>query len=266
VAFSSNFPTTTGAFDRTWADNSGSDTWIAKLTANGSGLQYSTFLGGSYSDDAMGIAVDGSGRAWVTGSTRSGNFPVTADAFQKTLKLNDCGGIRCVDTFFTGLNATGSALVYSTYMGGMHDDFVRGIDVRSGFAYLAGDTDSAAFPTTASAFQKMRRGRWDAFVTKFNLNSSTNCSAPATSRTIHVCAPVNGSSVKSPVHIQATAKAGASAIKSMQVYVDGVRKYDLPNSSKIDTNISMAAGARRVTVQAIDSSGAFKTTVNITVQ
>jgi hypothetical protein len=68
------------------------------------------------------------------------------------------------------------------------------------------------------------------------------------------------------VHVQATAKAGASTIKSMQVYVDGVRKFDAPNSTRIDTNISMAAGARRVTVQAIDSSGAFKTTVNITVQ
>jgi len=125
VTFSSNFPTTTGAFDRTWADNSGSDTCDSQTCTNGSGLQYSTFLGGSYEDEAKGIAVDGSGRAWVTGSTRSGKLPGNADAFQKTLKLNDCGGIRCVDTFFTGLNATGSALVYSTYIGGMHDDLSK---------------------------------------------------------------------------------------------------------------------------------------------
>jgi hypothetical protein len=95
---------------------------------------------------------------------------------------------------------------------------------------------------------------------------SGGCSVPSTARTVNICAPANGATVSSPVHVTAAAKAGSSAIKVMQVYVDGVKKFEQANVTSVDTSIGMAAGAHRVTVQAIDSAGAFKSTVNITVQ
>jgi len=264
------FPTTPGAFQRlqkSCLTNPCSDAWVAKLTSDGSGLQYSTVLSGSGDEAVQDLAVDGAGVAWVTGGTASSDYPTTGDGFQRQYHPATCNptyNIPCTDVFFTGIKASGSSLAYSTYLGNVGNDVGLALAVRNGFAYITGITGSAAFPTTSGAYKRTRTGREDAFIAKFS--TSASCSVPSTSRTIHVCSPVNSSSVKSPVHVQATAKAGVSAIKSMQVYVDGVRKFDAPNSTRIDTNISMAAGARRVTVQAIDSSGAFKTTVNITVQ
>jgi hypothetical protein len=271
VAECCGFPTTSGAFQATQKScptgSSCLDAWVVKLKTDGSGFQYSTDLSGSGDDNPAGIAVDGNGVAWVAGGTWSSDYPTTSDAFQRQYHpatCNTAANTPCQDAFLTGVKASGSSLAYSTYFGGVGDDYAAGVTVRNGFVYIAGRTGSSAFPTTNGAFSRTKSGYLDAFIAKFS--TSASCSAPTTSRTIHLCSPVNSSSVKSPVHVQATAKAGASAIKSMQVYVDGVKKYDLPNSTRIDTFLSMAKGARRVTVQAIDSSGAFRTTVNITVQ
>ena len=87
------------------------DAFVTKLNAAGSALVYSTYLGGSGDDDGNGIAVDSSGNAYVTGYTDSTNFP-TANAFQAAF------GGGSGDAFVTKLNAAGSALVYSTYLGG----------------------------------------------------------------------------------------------------------------------------------------------------
>ena len=90
------------------------DAFVAKLNATGSGLVYSTYLGGSGKDKGQGIAVDAAGNAYVTGTTASTNFPTTPAAFQPTFSGGD-------DAFVTKLNAAGSALVYSTYLGGTGD-------------------------------------------------------------------------------------------------------------------------------------------------
>jgi hypothetical protein len=138
--------------------------FVTKINASGSALVYSTYLGGGNQDFSYGIAVDGSGNAYVTGSTSSTNFP-TANALQSTLA-------GTVNAFVTKINASGSALVYSTYLGGGNQDFSYGIAVDgSGNAYVTGSTSSTNFPT-ANALQSTIRGSTNAFVTEINAGAS----------------------------------------------------------------------------------------------
>jgi hypothetical protein len=172
VTESTNFPVTVGAYQTTHADSGYYvvyfDVFVTKLNAGGSGLMYSTYLGGSSDDLGLGIAVDGSGNAYVTGFTGSGNFPVTAGAYQTTFG----GGYE--DVFVTKLNASGSGLIYSTYLGGSGGDGGYGIAVDgSGNAYVTGWTDSTDFPVTAGAYQTTHGGGdYDVFVTKLNASGS----------------------------------------------------------------------------------------------
>jgi hypothetical protein len=172
---SSNFPTTAGAVQTTYGGNK--DAFVSKLTAAGCALVYSTYLGGSKGegwDFLFGhIAVDTSGNAYVTGSTASSDFPVTSGAFQ-TRQGSTFGG----DAFVTKLNATGSALVYSTYLGGSLEDGGYGIAVdESGNVYVTGSATFSNFPTTPGAFQaesptKTVFGTGSAFVSKLNAAGS----------------------------------------------------------------------------------------------
>jgi uncharacterized repeat protein (TIGR01451 family) len=161
---SATFPTTTGASQTTFGGVE--DAFVTKLNAAGSGLSYSTFLGGTPEDRGLGIAVDIGGSAYVTGFTVSSNFPTTGGAFQTTF-----GGSR--DAFVTKLNAAGSARVYSTYLGGTGIDEGLGIAVDiGGSAYVTGFTVSSNFPTTGGAFQTTFGGVEDAFVTKLDAAGS----------------------------------------------------------------------------------------------
>ena len=158
---SDNFPRTPGAPQAARAG--GSDVFVAKLNAAGSGLDYSTYLGGAGTDVGRGIAVEG-GSAYVTGSTASANFPSTAAAAQGAIG----GG---TDAFVTKYDAAGSAAIYSTFLGGSGADNGRGIAVEAGGAYVAGDTTSTNLPTT-NAQQGANGGGTDAFVTKLNAAGS----------------------------------------------------------------------------------------------
>jgi len=110
-------------------------------------LSYSTYLGGNNGDGGQGIAVDGLGNAYVTGNTHPTNFPTTNGAFQTTY------GGGGSDAFVTKLNASGTALIYSTYLGGSNYDFGFGVALDgSGSAYVTGYTESTNFPTTSGAF------------------------------------------------------------------------------------------------------------------
>jgi hypothetical protein len=106
---SANFPTTLGAFQT--ARKGISDAFVTKLNPTGTGLVYSTLLGGSGAEDGLAIAVDAAGSAYVTGDTNSSDFP-TVSSFQPAFG----GGV--LDAFVTKLNPTGTGLVYSTYLGG----------------------------------------------------------------------------------------------------------------------------------------------------
>lgn len=160
TAVNEGFPVTAGAFQ-----TKGSfDAFVTKLNPKGSGLVYSTYLGGSGGvDRGWAIAIDQAGNAYVTGDTASTDFPV-ANAIQPAF------GGGSSDAFVTKLNPTGSALVYSSFLGGNLTDEGRGIDVNgSGEAFVTGDTGSANFPT-ANPFQINNGGGLqnhdDAFVVK----------------------------------------------------------------------------------------------------
>jgi hypothetical protein len=142
-------------------------------------LQYSTYLGGSGTDEGHGIAVDSSGSAYVCGHTRSANFP-TANALDAT--LNGGGSTFTSDAFVAKLNPAGTALVYSTYLGGVGSgspdddsglDGCSGIAVDSvGNAYVAGGTSSPDFPTASALQASYGGGSSDGFVTKLNASGS----------------------------------------------------------------------------------------------
>ena len=229
---SSNFPTTPTAFQTAYGG--GGDAFVAELSADGSSLVYSSYLGGSAQDTAQALAVDSSGNAYLTGSTQSSDFPIvnalqvgndacsvvntvltcSSDAFvakidptgaqliystylggssadygqavavdtsgniymagytyskdfpvQNAFQTANGGG---VDAFLTALSADGSALIYSTYLGGSKQDRVFGLALdASGDVFLTGDTQSSDFPTGANAFQSQNAGSGDAFVCKF---------------------------------------------------------------------------------------------------
>src|SRR6185295_200978 len=165
-AAATSFPTTAGAFQTAPL---GYDAFITKLNPTGSALVYSARFGGNLDDFSRGIALDGSGNAYITGWTvcraTTCTFP-TVNAFQPSY----AGGNN--DAFVTKINSLGSALVYSTYLGGGQilnatDDWGQGIAVdNAGSAYVTGYTYSPDFPVTAGAFDTTRAGL-DAFVTKF---------------------------------------------------------------------------------------------------
>jgi hypothetical protein len=160
----SNFPVTGGAFEASFGGGP-YDAFVAKLNPQGTSLVYSTLLGGSGEDRASAVAVDSSGDAYVTGQTNSTNFP-TANPFQAAYAASSCG---CFDAFITKLNATGSALVYSTYLGGSGGNYGNAIALDSADeAFIAGWTTSADFPVTSEAYQKTYGGSDDAFISKLS--------------------------------------------------------------------------------------------------
>ncbi len=137
--------------------------FVTKLNAAGNELIYSTYLGGSGSDDAEGIAVDREGSAYVTGTTFSPDFPVV-NAFQSFLR----GGQFDADAFVTKLSSSGRKIIYSTYLGGTRGDVASAIAVdEHGEAYVTGSTDSTDFPIQ-NAIQPQPAGGSDVFVTKLN--------------------------------------------------------------------------------------------------
>jgi hypothetical protein len=156
---SSDFPTTAGAFDTSY---NLSDAFVVKVKASGAGLTYATFLGGGYADEGNAMAVDGAGSAYVTGVTKSSDFPTTVGAFDTS---HNGGG----DAFVVKVNATGTGLAYATFLGGSDYDQSNAIAVDgAGSAYVTGVTKSSDFPTTAEAFDTSYNGWDDVFVAKIS--------------------------------------------------------------------------------------------------
>ena len=155
IQLASDFPTTPGAYDETC--NGTNDVFVTKLSADGSKLIYSTFLGGSSDDWGYGIAINRSSEeVYVTGYTGSHNFPTTPGAYDTT--HNDGGR----DAFVAQLNPAGTGaadLFYASFLGGSAMDQGFGIAVDdAGAAYLAGDTGSSDFPTTPGAYDRILNG------------------------------------------------------------------------------------------------------------
>lgn len=199
ITLSQNFPVTNGAVQKTFRGSGGQpmtdfgvpffvtgDVFVSKLSADGSQLVFSTYLGGSADDAATSIAVDASGNVYVAGFTISNDFPTTANAAQTVYKGMEPSNFfyHLGDGFVTKLNATGTALLFSTYLGGNGDDAVTGIAVdASGSVYATGATTSQNFPVTSGALQTTNSGPTadsgaservvgDAFVTRLKPDGS----------------------------------------------------------------------------------------------
>ena len=161
---SANFPATVGSFGPAYRGGD-FDGFVLKLNAQGNGLVYSGFLGGEENDSVEGIAVDAAGVAYVTGGTKSNSFPVTVGAYQGT-RAGD------TDAILTKINAAGSALLYSTYLGGSSTDRGSGVAIDgTGMAYVAGYGASPDFPTE-EPFQATIGGSFDAVIAKFDTNAT----------------------------------------------------------------------------------------------
>ena len=171
TTWSKDFPITAGALQAEYhgGTEAAGDVFVAKLNGMGTGLIYSTFLGGDKDDRATGIALDGSENIYLTGQTRSPDFPVTTGAFHPEYGGGDG------DAFVTKLDVSGNLLLYSTFLGSSGAD--RGSDIavdRSGHAWVCGRTDGSDFPITAAAGDSGRKDtRSDAFLTKFNPDGRT---------------------------------------------------------------------------------------------
>ena len=151
------------------------DAFVTKLSANGQTVLYSTYLGGSGDDRGKGIAVDSTGNILLTGETESTNFP-TLNALDSTAGGGTCGSDPCNDIFVTALTANGSALRYSTYLGGSGDDENSAIAVDSaGNAYVTGLT-AGGIPTLNAYQGTFGGGTSDAFMVKLNPAASGSAS------------------------------------------------------------------------------------------
>jgi hypothetical protein len=165
---STDFPITPGALQPQYNGGNCSgyagcgDVTVSKLDPTGSKLVYSTYLGGSDNESPQNITVDAAGEALVAGWTFSSDFPTTPGVFQPHLAGPE-------NAFLSKLNATGTALVYSSFLGGSAYDGAYGIQVdAAGRAYVSGVTSSTDFPITDSAYQTHLAGEDDIFVSLIN--------------------------------------------------------------------------------------------------
>ena len=157
---SADFPATSGAFDTSF--NGYYDGFVTKLDTDGSGLVYSTYLGGNRDEDGRGIAIDHSSRAYVTGFSMSTDFPTTPGSFAPT----HSGG---VDAFVVKFDLTGSSLEYATFLGGSHGDYGISLALdRTNAAYVTGYSGSPDFPTTSGTIDTTHNDGLDVFASKLS--------------------------------------------------------------------------------------------------
>jgi hypothetical protein len=207
---STNFPTTPGALQTRYNGprnpNASGDGFVTKLNAAGTGLVYSTYLGGSSYDGAGAVAVDSSGDAHVTGWTQSTDFP-TKNPIQasKSKGKDPNNGLPNSDAFVATLNGIGSGLVFSTYLGGTNNDYGFGIALdAAGNTYVTGQTLSSNFPTTAGAPLTSGSG----FVAKIGTSGNGAVSQSA----VPAVAPA-GSSAVGPVAVSVTSPFASAPVQ-----------------------------------------------------
>jgi hypothetical protein len=247
------------------------DAFVAEINPNVSGAGSEllfTYLGGSLADTASGIALDTGGNIYVTGSTVSQDFPIAAAAFQGTY-----GGGND-DAFVTKMNPTGSALIYSSYLGGTQTDNGNGIAVdTSGSAYVAGQTCSTNFPVS-NPVQAAPGGNCDAFVSKvsilngiqlnpsaltFTAQSLNTTSAPLTVTLTNGDNPLTISSIT-----LGGADAGAFAISSSSTCVAPSSLNPGAKCTIIATFTPTMPGVSNATITITDSAPGSPQVINLT--
>lgn len=160
VSQSTDYPVTSGSYDI--SHNGNYDIVVSKLNSTGSSLQYSTFIGGTSVDNVRAIALDASNNVYIAGHTESSNYPVTMGAYDASFN-------GTADAVVTKLNATGTSLLLSTFLGGASPDMGYGIALDSSEnIYVLGYTESTGFPVTSGCYDNTKDGISDVFVTKLN--------------------------------------------------------------------------------------------------
>jgi hypothetical protein len=230
-AWSADFPTTPGAND-TWP-NGGGDVFVCKLSADGSTLLYSTFLGGNAHEGGYALAVDNSQQVYVTGTTQSADFPTTPGA-------NDTSYNGDGDVFVFKLSADGSILLYSTFLGGNAYDYVQALAVDSSQqVYVTGTTQSADFPTTSGANDTSYNGDGDVFVCKLAITHPP---------VVRITSPGNFTYCQNSVTVTYSIYGGTPT-----VYLDGEA-----NTSAIPSGfqwLGLSEGYHNITILARDTAG-----------
>ncbi|MEW6680591.1 MAG: SBBP repeat-containing protein, partial [bacterium] len=160
---SSDFPTTPGAYDTSF-NGEWPDAFVSKLNGSLTSLIASTFLGGSNCDCAYSLAIDNSGCPYVTGYTKSSNFPTTPGAYDTTHNGN-------YDAFISKLSNDLGTLSASTFIGGENNDVSQKLAIDSmGNLFIVGLTSSFNYPTTYGAYDTSYNGNWDVFISKISNN------------------------------------------------------------------------------------------------
>ncbi len=163
TTFSSDFPTTQGAFDRSFGGGGQPDAFLAALSPTASALAYATYLGGNGMDEITAIALDPTGAPVVVGNTGSSGFPITEGSLLWQFRPTR-------DAFVTRLDPTVSALTYSTFLGWAGNDDAAALVIdEHGRATAAGSTQSPNFPTTSGSFSPVYNGNGDAYVSQLDL-------------------------------------------------------------------------------------------------
>jgi uncharacterized protein (TIGR03437 family) len=224
TTFSRNFPPGSTPLQPAFGGGE-SDGFVVKLNAAGTALNYSTYLGGTSNEDAWAIAVDSGGIAHVVGTTTSPNFPVTQDALQTTYGGGDG------DVFYARINATGSALAYSTYFGwtGFDEGFNLTLDASRN-VYLIGAVD-AGFPTTPGAVRTTHGGgEGDAFVARISEDQG----------------PVEGPRISAQGVVNAAGYTGGGVAPGEMVTIFGqnlgpatLTELKLASTTRVDTNLGV---------------------------
>lgn len=263
---SSNFPVSANAFQATYKGTSNQTTngFVAKLSSDGTALIYSTYLGGTGvngvgGDSIGGLAIDGSGDAYLTGGTFSSDFPSSSNAYQTT---NKAAPIQLSNAFVTKLNPTGTALIYSTLLGGSGDsnsppynggDAASAIIVDSaGNAYVAGGTGSADFPMAGDSFQTENNAlglaETNAFIAELNANGSS----------LLYSTYLGGSGLSTPTATAIGDFAGGIALDSAaNIYVNGSAvSLNFPVSANAFQSINLGGDNGCSFVAKIDPSNA----------
>jgi hypothetical protein len=234
-------------------DGSLNDAFVTKMSASGNSLEYSTYLGGSDGDEGHGIAVDSAEYAYITGYTTSINFPEVIEY------MGDPDG-SLSDAFVTKLSATGSSLMYSTYLGGTGNDEGYGIAVDAArCAYITGFTGSINFPTENEYIGDPDGSLSDAFVTKL----SSGDAFPE----ITITNPSDGSTVSGGITVQVSASDDNGIVK-VDFFIDDVfKKTDTVSPYDYDWDTTTVNNGdhtvRAVVCDTIDQTESDKVTATV---